>query len=258
MTRKVTDVLTSEVIVARPSTAYQELVRLLTEHRIGAVPVVDGARHVLGVVSALGLLLREERPADAFQRFRLASKRHRLERPKAAGGAAVEVMTAPAITIRSDGGAAEAARLLRRNLIKQLLATRRAGWSGSSAGRTSSRSSCAPTRRSAGRSWTNCSGGARLLVPGASRSASATGWWCWRAPVSGAATSRSWSGQSPASRGWYGSRTGSAVTWTTCRRCPPRSAGRCCDRQWQGLVVTTTAGRSSDAQAPDRCAGGGP
>jgi osmotically-inducible protein OsmY len=65
-------------------------------------------------------LLREERPADAFQRFLLASKRHRLERLKAAGGTAVEVMTAPAITIRSDASAAEAARLLRRNLIKQL------------------------------------------------------------------------------------------------------------------------------------------
>ena len=57
MGRKVKDVMTSQVICARPSTPYKELVRLLAERHVSAVPVVDDARHVLGVVSEADLLL---------------------------------------------------------------------------------------------------------------------------------------------------------------------------------------------------------
>jgi CBS-domain-containing membrane protein len=48
---KVSDVMTSEVVCARLSTPYQELVRLLAEQHISAAPVVDDVGHVLGVVS---------------------------------------------------------------------------------------------------------------------------------------------------------------------------------------------------------------
>lgn len=48
---KVSDVMTSEVVCARLSTPYQELVRLLAETHISAAPVVDDVGHVLGVVS---------------------------------------------------------------------------------------------------------------------------------------------------------------------------------------------------------------
>ena len=43
-----------------------------------------------------------------------------MERAKAAGGTAVELMTAPAITIGPDATVAEAARLLHRHKIKRL------------------------------------------------------------------------------------------------------------------------------------------
>ena len=43
--------MTSKVVCARLSTPYQELVRLLADRHIGAVPVVDDLGHVLGVVS---------------------------------------------------------------------------------------------------------------------------------------------------------------------------------------------------------------
>jgi CBS domain-containing protein len=120
MGRKVKDVMTSQVICARPSTPYKELVRLLAERHVSAVPVVDDERHVLGVVSEADLLLRYAQPADTFQRFLLASRRQRLERLKARGATATELMTWPVVTIGPDADVAEAARLLRRHLIRRM------------------------------------------------------------------------------------------------------------------------------------------
>lgn len=113
MASKVKDVMTSQVVCVRPSTPYKELVLVLTDQRLSAVPVVDDQRRVLGVVSEADLLLKYEQPADAFQRFMVESRRHRLERLKAGGGIAVELMTRPVVTIGPEAEVAEAARLLR-------------------------------------------------------------------------------------------------------------------------------------------------
>jgi CBS domain-containing protein len=112
--------MTSDVICARPSTPYKELVRLLAERHISAVPVVDDERHVLGVVSEADLILKHEQPSDAFQRFMLTSRRQRLERLKARGGTAAELMTWPVITVGPEADVAEAARLLRKQLIRRM------------------------------------------------------------------------------------------------------------------------------------------
>jgi CBS domain-containing protein len=120
MASKVKDVMTSQVVCVRPSTTYKELVRLLTERRVSAVPVVDDQRRVLGVVSEADLLLKYEQPADAFQRFMLKSRRYRLECLKAGGGTAIELMTRPVVTIGPEAEAAEAARLLRKHLIRRM------------------------------------------------------------------------------------------------------------------------------------------
>jgi CBS-domain-containing membrane protein len=123
MGRKVEDVMTSEVVCARPSTPYKELVRLLTERNVSAVPVVDEERHVLGVVSEADLILKQGQPVDAVQRSLLASKRRRADRLKARGGTAAELMTWPVITVGPQAGVADAARLLRKHRIKRLPVT---------------------------------------------------------------------------------------------------------------------------------------
>jgi len=67
MRHEVKDVMTSEVICAQASTPYKELVWLLTERYVNAVPVVDAERHVLGIVSQADLLLKQQHPADHFR-----------------------------------------------------------------------------------------------------------------------------------------------------------------------------------------------
>jgi CBS domain-containing protein len=55
--------MTRDVVCAREHTPYKELVRLLATRRVSAVPVVDGRRRVLGVVSEADLLRKQEQPA---------------------------------------------------------------------------------------------------------------------------------------------------------------------------------------------------
>lgn len=120
MRRTVKDVMTREVVCAREDTPYKELVRLLAERRVSALPVVDQRRHVLGIVSEADLLLKHEYPTDAFQRFFLERKRRRLERAKANGVVAAELMSRPVVTINPEATVAEAARRMRHDLVKRL------------------------------------------------------------------------------------------------------------------------------------------
>jgi CBS-domain-containing membrane protein len=123
MARKITDVMTKQVICARPSTPYKELVRLMADGHVSAVPVVDNQRHVLGVVSEADLILKQGQPADVPQRPLLAGRRRRMERRKALGGTAAELMTWPVVTVDPQASVAEAARLLRKHLVKRLPVT---------------------------------------------------------------------------------------------------------------------------------------
>ena len=63
MRRTVQDVMTREVVATQGPTPFKELVRLLNEHRVTAVPVLDDAgRLVVGVVSETDLALKEVAP----------------------------------------------------------------------------------------------------------------------------------------------------------------------------------------------------
>jgi acetoin utilization protein AcuB len=52
----VSDVMSSDVICVEEDDDLEEVVELLAEHKIGAVPVVDGEGHVSGIVSYVDLL----------------------------------------------------------------------------------------------------------------------------------------------------------------------------------------------------------
>ncbi|MEW5940148.1 MAG: CBS domain-containing protein [Chloroflexota bacterium] len=54
------DLMTRDVITARPDTPVLEIARLLAEHRIGGVPVVDKSGRVVGMVTSSDLFLKEK------------------------------------------------------------------------------------------------------------------------------------------------------------------------------------------------------
>jgi CBS domain-containing protein len=112
--------MTTEVVTVEASTPFKTIVALLAAHGVSAVPVVDIARHVVGVVSEADLLLKEEDPQAGREAPMWERKRHRLERGKAAGAVARDLMTTPAQTVGSLATVAEAARLMHAEGVKRL------------------------------------------------------------------------------------------------------------------------------------------
>jgi CBS domain-containing protein len=121
MRRTVQDVMTRDVVAVRGSTPFKELVRLLNEHRVTAVPVLDDAgRVVVGVVSESDLALKEVQPPREGHTPIFESARHRSEREKAGGTTAAALMTKPAVTVGPETPVVAAARLMHDRDVKRL------------------------------------------------------------------------------------------------------------------------------------------
>jgi CBS domain-containing protein len=125
MKHTVESVMTAEVVAIRPSSPFRDLVRLLQQHRISALPVVDDAGRPVGLVSEADLLVKEGYPHGAEDAGMVDAIRYRRRLGKAAGATATEVMaapviTAPVITIAVGTSVVEAARLMVRQGVKRL------------------------------------------------------------------------------------------------------------------------------------------
>jgi CBS domain-containing protein len=54
--RAVSEVMSADVLVVTPTTHVDEIIDLMTEHRIGALPVVDNESQIVGIVSYVDVL----------------------------------------------------------------------------------------------------------------------------------------------------------------------------------------------------------
>jgi CBS domain-containing protein len=118
--RTVADVMTSKVHVAGPTTPFKRLVQLIEENRVSAVPIVNEQAVPVGIVSESDLLFKERRhELESAQIFH--PRKRRLERAKAEGVLAIDVMTSPPITIRSDTTLSLAAREMQARNVRRLV-----------------------------------------------------------------------------------------------------------------------------------------
>ncbi|MCG8922835.1 CBS domain-containing protein [Lentzea sp. CC55] len=116
----VASLMTREVIAADVGSSFKDLVRLLEDNKISAVPVLDGG-HPVGVVSEADLVPKEEfrgGTEDAPGVFAGRVTKHRWE--QAGGVTARDVMTSPVKTITSDLAASAAARELAAAGVRRL------------------------------------------------------------------------------------------------------------------------------------------
>jgi CBS domain-containing protein len=117
--RTVTDVMTRTVVVVHVSAPFKDVVRRMQEYRVGALPVVDDDERLVGLVSEGDLILKEdpelEETAHLFE-----GRQRRHDREKAAGLVAIELMTAPVVTVSLDASLGEAARLMHRKGVRRL------------------------------------------------------------------------------------------------------------------------------------------
>lgn len=113
------DVMTREVITVEEQTGFREVADLLVNRSISAVPVVDAEGRVVGLVSEADLLPKLEY-TDRLPHHSLALRRTRATRRKADSNHAVDLMTAPAITIGPEVSVSRAARMLEAARVKRL------------------------------------------------------------------------------------------------------------------------------------------
>ena len=97
------DIMTTPVVTVQPDTPLKDVARILVERGINAVPVVDAADRLCGIVSEADLLTLET--ADS-----------RASRPHTAH----EVMSKSVYTLAQDTDATAAARMMLRHRLKSV------------------------------------------------------------------------------------------------------------------------------------------
>ncbi|MCX4616700.1 MULTISPECIES: CBS domain-containing protein [Streptomyces] len=122
---KVGSVMATEVVTARYGTPFKEVARLLTEHRISGLPVIDEDDKVLGVISETDLMVRQAGVPDPYEtprRFRFTGPTRGARRQAAKGHArtAGQLMSVPPVTVHADETIAEAARTMARSRVERL------------------------------------------------------------------------------------------------------------------------------------------
>jgi CBS domain-containing protein len=118
--RRVSDVMTTSVVTVDRITPYQEIDRLLAEHRISGVPVLKMGREVVGVVSEADLLAAEDETSRQARMASSVGRRRLFRKQRHVSLTAGTLMTAPAITIGSNATIPAAARLMNTHHIRRL------------------------------------------------------------------------------------------------------------------------------------------
>ena len=118
------DFMTRQVITIAPDSSIVEAARLMLEHKVSGLPVIDAAHHVVGIVSEHDLLRRRESDKDKKQshwlqlmvdRTGLADQSARFHDRKVK-----EVMTPNPLTVAPSLSLGEACHLIEERGIKRL------------------------------------------------------------------------------------------------------------------------------------------
>jgi len=118
------DVMTRAVITVRPETSIHEIAKLLCEHHISGVPVVDDEERLLGIVSEGDLIghaqLVGEQRQSRWQTFLNGPTLLAQHYAKSHGRAASDVMTKEVVTVLETTSVADTARALEQHRIKRV------------------------------------------------------------------------------------------------------------------------------------------
>ncbi|GHE60234.1 CBS domain-containing protein [Streptomyces capitiformicae] len=114
----VSDVMTHTVAAIGRGASFKEIVRMMQDWKVSALPVLEGEGRVVGVVSEADLLPKEEfRDSDPDRYTQL---RRLPDLAKAGAVTAGELMTSPALTVHANATLAQAARTMAMAKVKRL------------------------------------------------------------------------------------------------------------------------------------------
>jgi CBS-domain-containing membrane protein len=107
--------MTTDVAAVGKTAGYKDILAVMRQRHVSAVPVLDSAGHLAGVVSEADLLLKEI--GTQALAGHLISTGRRAEQAKASGVTAAELMSTPAVAIGPEESVATAARRMHDNRV---------------------------------------------------------------------------------------------------------------------------------------------
>lgn len=121
----VADVMSAPPVAVGPDASFSDIAALLSTRALRAVPVLDGAGRLLGVVSEADLLVTAER-GEAPETRHWWRPRH-IRRPgpvrKQGADTAAGLMSTPVVTVPADATVAAAARMMREQRLSWMPVT---------------------------------------------------------------------------------------------------------------------------------------
>ena len=118
----VEEVMTRDVITVSPTTPIHKAARLMVEHGVSGLPVVDDDGRLVGIISEGDLILRQTRREERpwWRWFFENGEQLAREYQKAVGTTVGEVMTRSVVTISPVWGIEMAAAIMQNRRIRRL------------------------------------------------------------------------------------------------------------------------------------------
>ena len=121
---KAADVMTRDVVTIAPEASIMEAVRLMLQHRISGLPVVDAGGRLHGVITEGDFLRRAEtgtqRKRSRWVEFLLGPGRLATEYAHTSGRKVDEVMTPDVHTVTDDAPLEQVVHLMERYRVKRI------------------------------------------------------------------------------------------------------------------------------------------
>jgi CBS domain-containing protein len=117
---RVEDFMTRRVVTITPDTTLLAAAKLMLEHRVGGLPVLDASARIIGIFSESDLLREEGEEGSPWLRMMVGPDGEPTEPARLAARKVGDVMTRHPITIAPDASIAQACQLLHERRLRRL------------------------------------------------------------------------------------------------------------------------------------------
>jgi CBS domain-containing protein len=117
---RVEDFMTRRVVTITPETTLLAAAKLMLEHRVGGLPVLDGSGRMIGIFSESDLLREEGEDGSPWLRMMVGPDGEPVEPPRLDTRKVHQFMTRQPATIAPGASIAQACRLLHEHRLRRL------------------------------------------------------------------------------------------------------------------------------------------